>query len=259
MANKYGPLEKYLLTADADVVEITVSFSELRKILGCELPSAAVNHRAWWGNQRETTNRPQAHAWMTAGFVVDSVSQDLKNGWVKFKRQAQVNHSPVYYKKDSSELEALIERKTMRPERIVKVVSSTIYLVSCVKRKRDTPSAARDLYVSEWFVKARAYVERSRMPWFILSAEYGLVEPTTIIAPYEKTLKALSGAERRRWAEMVIEQMKSSLPQSDCAVVLAGSCYRKLLIDYLDNRYPKVCVPMAGLGIGEQLSWLSQH
>ena len=67
----------------------------------------------------------------------------------------------------------------------------TIYLVSCVSRKRATPHRAKDLYISDWFLKARAYVEDTHSPWFILSAEYGLVPPDKVLAPYERTLNKM--------------------------------------------------------------------
>ena len=43
-------------------------------------------------------------------------------------------------------------------------------------QKRATPhaGAARDLYISNWFVKARDYVESTRCSWFIFSAKYGM-------------------------------------------------------------------------------------
>jgi hypothetical protein len=43
-------------------------------------------------------------------------------------------------------------------------LSRTVYLVSYVGKKRSTPSRARDLYTSDWFVKARHYVEGTA--WF---------------------------------------------------------------------------------------------
>ncbi len=55
---------------------------------------------------------------------------------------------------------------------------------------------AKDLYVSDLFRKARRYVEAKNCPWFILSAEYGLVSPEQVIAPYEKTLNHMGVAER---------------------------------------------------------------
>jgi hypothetical protein len=44
---------------------------------------------------------------------------------------------------------------------------------------------------SDWFLKARHYVDQSGAPWFILSAEYGLVPPDQVISPYERTLNTM--------------------------------------------------------------------
>ncbi len=69
--------------------------------------------------------------------------------------------------------------------------------------------AARDLYVSDWFVKARAYVERTGIDWCILSAEYGLLDPESVIAPYERTLNTMGVVERRAWASKVLGQLQT--------------------------------------------------
>jgi hypothetical protein len=61
----------------------------------------------------------------------------------------------------------------------------TLYLVSCVSKKRCTPAPAREFYTSDWFLKARDYVERDGSPWFILSAKYGLVSPSQILRPVQ--------------------------------------------------------------------------
>jgi hypothetical protein len=71
---------------------------------------------------------------------------------------------------------------------IVSETKATVYLVSCVKKKRDKACAAQDFYASNWFRKARRYVEKSGCVWFILSAKYGLVSPGDVISPYEQTL-----------------------------------------------------------------------
>lgn len=60
----------------------------------------------------------------------------------------------------------------------------TVYLVACTKTKAAGPRAAKDLYTSPWFRKARRYVESRPGCWFILSAEHGLLDPETVIAPY---------------------------------------------------------------------------
>ena len=133
-----------------------------------------------------------------------------------------------------------------------------MYLVSCVSKKRGRPAKAKELYVSPWFRKARGFVERRQARWFILSAEYGLVRPEKIIDPYEKTLNTMGVAERRKWAEMVIEQMRSELPDAPQIVLFAGQRYREFLLDYLQQRYPEVAAPLSRLGIGEQLGWFDR-
>jgi hypothetical protein len=152
------------------------------------------------------------------------------------------------------------ERPAIAPRRLSDIEASktTCFLVSCVGQKQGVPAKARDLYTSDWFKKARRFVEDRDGSWFILSAEHGLLHPDTVVAPYNKTLNNMTIAERRTWANRVIEQMKAGLPLAREIVVLAGSKYRQLLIDYLTTR-AKVIAPLEGLGIGEQLSWFASQ
>ncbi len=83
----------------------------------------------------------------------------------------------------------------------------TIYLVSCVAKKSRQPKPAGDLYESAWFRKARAYVEEQNSPWFILSAEHGLLRPDEVIAPYNRTLNKMGIRDRRAWADRVVSQV----------------------------------------------------
>jgi hypothetical protein len=134
----------------------------------------------------------------------------------------------------------------------------TVALVSCVGRKVAHTASARDLYISEWFRRSRRYVEGINCPWFILSAEYGLLTPREKVAPYERTLNAMTAGERRTWALRVQGQMDGALPHAERIIVLAGRRYREYLIEYLKKR-GTVEVPLARLGIGQQLQWLGSH
>lgn len=137
--------------------------------------------------------------------------------------------------------------------------SCTIYLLSCVSKKRERECAARDLYVSDWFRKARRFAEASGFRWFILSAEHGLIDPDQVIAPYERTLNAMGVADRRAWSERVAAQLAEAVPDLSRVVFLAGARYREFLAQDLAIRGLEVSVPMEGLRIGEQLSWLGHH
>ena len=81
--SKYDALRRYLESQAKQPV--TLGFKEATKILGFPLPSSAYKYEAFWANQTDTTNRPQARAWQEAGYEVDSyrLSDD---GWVRFKR-----------------------------------------------------------------------------------------------------------------------------------------------------------------------------
>jgi hypothetical protein len=84
--SKYEPLELHLRAVSPATKDVTLSFAEIERILGAPLPASARSHRAWWGNQKDSKTRPQAHAWLSAGFVVDTVSQAGSNASVRFKR-----------------------------------------------------------------------------------------------------------------------------------------------------------------------------
>lgn len=137
-------------------------------------------------------------------------------------------------------------------------VVTKIALVSCVKKKQCTPMPARYLYCSDWFRKASAYAMCIADEWYILSAKYGLVEPDRVIAPYDVTLNRMSAAERRAWAVRVWDELKEKLKPGDKVVILAGIKYRERLINPIQAMGCSIEIPMAGLRIGEQLSWLKQ-
>jgi hypothetical protein len=78
---KYDPLRDYL-AARGHLPEVRLTLAEVGTILGSPLPNSAFDYREWWANQSDTTNRPQAAAWLDAGFVVGEVHQDRATGWV---------------------------------------------------------------------------------------------------------------------------------------------------------------------------------
>lgn len=132
----------------------------------------------------------------------------------------------------------------------------TLYLVACVSMKQTCPAPAQDLYISPWFRMAKTLVKQEKVDWFILSAKHGLVAPSTVIGPYNIALSHMAAQERREWAEKVCGQLEAANYFADCVIVLAGENYRRGLLPWLETRYSHVQVPMRGLAIGEQLSWL---
>jgi hypothetical protein len=135
----------------------------------------------------------------------------------------------------------------------------TVYLVSCVKGKCRRPARANNLYTSDWFKKARAYVETTLAPWFILSAKYGLVAPNRIIRPYDGTLLCMSTKQRRAWSSTVERRLKTVCRPYTRLVFLAGLRYRQYLVPALKAHGFRVDIPMKGLSIGKQKAWLKRR
>ena len=134
-----------------------------------------------------------------------------------------------------------------------------IALVACVKTKRAVPSPAHGLYTSPLFRKASSYARQIADEWYILSAKHGLLDPETVIEPYEKTVRTMPVAERKAWAREVVAQLRQVLRPGDRVVFLAGTRYRENLVDPVRQMGCRVEIPIAGLSFGQQLQWLNEH
>jgi hypothetical protein len=129
-------------------------------------------------------------------------------------------------------------------------------VVGCVKQKLATPAQACEFYTSSLFRGRRAFVERTCERWYVLSALHGLVEPESVLEPYDVSLARASRSERRKWSAMVVRSLGSSFSgQPDLQFeVHAGADYREFgLVDGLHALGAEVVVPAAGLTQGEQL------
>lgn len=139
---------------------------------------------------------------------------------------------------------------------------SAVYLVSCVAQKAGRPMPAKELYVSDWFRKARAYVESTGAPWFILSALYQVLSPSTVIPPYDYTLiqnDNLDRIRRQTWSRITADLLARRLFKGTRLVIFAGAKYREFLIPELGKRGFECEVPLAGLGIGQQKRWFVER
>lgn len=131
-------------------------------------------------------------------------------------------------------------------------------LVGCAAAKLSRPAPASQLYTSQLFRKASAYAAATCDRWFILSAEHGLVHPDTVLAPYDAKLGTKSGPPIHEWAARVRVQLDDELRQLGDDVellALAGEQYRIAL----RGSMRPVTVPMLGMGIGQQLAYLTRQ
>ena len=138
-----------------------------------------------------------------------------------------------------------------------------IVLVGCVKTKRRVRSAARDLYTSPLWPYRRAYAECLGVPWYILSALHGLLDPDRRIDAYELALTDLQAKARRAWSARVLADLKRRVPsmRDKRIEIHAGATY----IDHgleegLRDAGAAVHRPLAGIaGIARQQAWYRER
>lgn len=132
-----------------------------------------------------------------------------------------------------------------------------VVLISCVSKKKNMPTMAKDMYISPLFKGAYQYSKKLGADQvFILSAKYGLLEESAWIEPYNESLNTKSDKEIKKWANEVIKRLsKFADIENDQFVFLAGEKYRKHLV----NNIHHYSIPLKGLAIGKQLKFYKEN
>lgn len=78
--SKYAPLAKFLRNAPHP--EVPMSFVEIEKLIGHDLPASSRKYPAWWSNN--PSNNVMTRAWLDAGFQTERV--DVPRARVVFRR-----------------------------------------------------------------------------------------------------------------------------------------------------------------------------
>jgi hypothetical protein len=237
-------LAAHLAAADAE--RLVLSFDEIERIVDSPLPASARKYQPFWSN---STTNSTARAWTSSGYQTSFAG--ARPGTIIFRRirQALAEPRPVVPLHGEPRMED------------TSAVAPTVVLVGCVAAKLDRPAPARDLYTSPLFRFRRAHAERSGLPWLILSAEHGLVEPERVVAPYDTALASLPAARRAGWGESVAAELERRFGDLGGLAfeVHAGADYVEAIRPPLRRRGASVIVPLRGMAIGEQLQWYSTN
>lgn len=133
-----------------------------------------------------------------------------------------------------------------------------IVFIGCVKTKQHKVCAAQDMYISPLFRYSLQYAKTLTTldKIFILSAKYGVLRLGDIITPYELCLNDMTVSQRKKWADICIDQMKDQgLNFNEQAVFLCGEKYRK----YIINHFPRSYIPLKNLSFGRQLKFYKEQ
>lgn len=90
-------------------------------------------------------------------------------------------------------------------------MTERIGLVACGVTKASRPMCAANLYTGDLFRKRRTWAVAHCDRWYILSAKHGLVDPNTVVAPYDQSLDGASVQIRKAWAARTLAQLRQEL------------------------------------------------
>ena len=134
---------------------------------------------------------------------------------------------------------------------------NTLILLGCGAAKREGPAPAVDLYTGSLYRKSLAYARKLGGPHFILSALHGVVSPERVLVPYDNTLADRS--TRASWAQWVGTDLLDRTVAGDELVVLAGRRYWGGWAPRLRTAGRIVTTPLAGMGMGARMHWLTEQ
>lgn len=135
--------------------------------------------------------------------------------------------------------------------------SKNIALISCSKIKQTEKTEAQDMYLGDLFKLSLALAKKMKMDKiYILSSEYGILNPDELIEPDSVCLMKFNKQEKVAWSEKVVNQLaKYTDLSNDHFYIFAGINYREHLLNSLTH----VHIPMEGLKVGQQLKFLKEQ
>lgn len=138
------------------------------------------------------------------------------------------------------------------------MISAPLILIPCAKTSKTYRCPAWEMYSpSVYFQKISTYASLLSDFIMILSSKYGLLYPGTIIDPYDEYLS--TWAKARTWSLNVGVKLQRLVQWCGFrrVIFLTGQKYSRYLKSYLKNC--RIDDPMAGLGIGQRLQWLTDQ
>jgi len=211
--------------------ELAFTFAQIEAIAGAPLPESARRYPAYWSAGNALGRLLSEAGWRATPRLSAQV--------VLFSR---ISGTPIM----PSAINALPD----------------LVLIGCVKTKRRGRHAARELYRSTLFRGRMARAIATGVPWFIMSAKYGLLHPDDVVDSYDETLIEMTSEQRRLWSENLLQRIAEHFGEVNGKTIEihAGDEYRSSgLVAGLKAAGASISVPLKGLGLGEQLAWYGPY
>jgi hypothetical protein len=109
------------------------------------------------------------------------------------------------------------------------------------------PDAVGRLFRSDGFARAREHAVHSRLPWFVLSAKHGLLDPDDVVSPYGTQIDDQPAAYRSAWGEWVVAQLADRVQLDGVLVEVHGGVdFAQPLRHPLARRGATLEIPLPG-------------
>jgi hypothetical protein len=127
------------------------------------------------------------------------------------------------------------------------VRSGRVVLIGSSGATADEPRPAGEMFRSDGFAYAREHARHSRLPWFVLSAKHGLLDPGEVISPHGIQIDDQAAAYRTAWGEWVVAQLADRLQLDDVIVEVHGGVdFAQPLRQPLTRRGAVLEIPLPG-------------
>jgi hypothetical protein len=109
------------------------------------------------------------------------------------------------------------------------------------------PAPAAELFTSPGFAAARAAAQHSGVPWFVLGAKHGVLDPGDVVGPYDLHIDERSASYRAAWGEWVAAQLAERMPLDGVTVEVHGGVdFAQPLRAPLARRGASLDIPLPG-------------
>ena len=130
-----------------------------------------------------------------------------------------------------------------------------VALIAGTARKLNGEALACLIYSnSPLFRHSYNYCKANYDKVYIISAKYGLIEPTKRIESYNESLDFKRRRELKDWLKLVVKQIEKEIPLNSELYFHTGKRLYKL-IPYLESLGYKCFTPMKGMSIGKRLKF----
>jgi hypothetical protein len=240
---RWRGLHEYLRSCE--MPEVTLDYAEVEAFIGGSLPASATRWRPqFWSNAK---GNGYSRIWRDAGYRTNLAG--LANDAVRLVRVSPPSAAASV--PEPTRTQGSRRASTTRFE------AADVLLIGCVKSKRTQPSEAKDLYDSPLWDRRRRFAEASGLPWVILSAEHGIVDPEEVIAPYDQALAEQTLEYRSRWGIRVVAQLGERFGDLMGLTfeLHAGRAYGDPIEPLLRAAGATLVRPLVGLAQGGHLQW----